>query len=72
MWNKSGKLEEDTSVVGNPQTREQQSQSMNPVEAWKLNRLLVYDFDKLRNFLTSLDLMEKPQYVYNMDEMVVV
>ncbi|XP_030760298.1 uncharacterized protein LOC115885495 [Sitophilus oryzae] len=51
-----------------PQIRKRKAQSMNPARAQKLNRFIVNDhFVKLREILTNLNVMGKPQHIYNMD-----
>lgn len=45
------------------------AQSMNPARAQKLNKFIVKDyFDKLKGVLQELDLMDKPERIYNIDE----
>lgn len=43
--------------------------NMNPGRTSKLNRAVVSDyFEKLQTVLTNLDVQNKPQFIYNMDE----
>lgn len=45
------------------------AQSMNPARAQKLNKFIVKDyFEKLKTVLQELDLMDKPERIYNVDE----
>lgn len=52
-----------------PQIRNRKAQSMNPARAQKLNKFIVNDhFAKLKEILNNIDIMDKPQCIYNMDE----
>ncbi|KAK9679583.1 hypothetical protein QE152_g39876 [Popillia japonica] len=45
------------------------AQSMNPARAQKLNKFVIkYYFDKLKTVLQELDLMDKPESIFNIDE----
>ena len=53
----------------NPVIAKQQAQHMNPARAQKLNRFIVNDyFTKLEKVMTELQLFDKPDRTYNMDE----
>lgn len=53
----------------NPEISKRKAQGMNPARAQKLNKFIVGDyFMKLRQVLTDLDIMDKPERVYNVDE----
>lgn len=52
-----------------PDVAPRKSQNLNPARAQKLNRFIVNDyFEKLKTVMTDLDLMQKPQSIYNIDE----
>ena len=52
-----------------PEVAARKAQQMNPGRAMKLNKFIVNDhFEKLRNILVELDLMTKPERIYNIDE----
>lgn len=53
----------------NPQIRARKAQNLNPARAQKLNKFIVNDhFDKLEKILRAMDIMDKPEKVYNIDE----
>lgn len=53
----------------NPEISVRKAQSMNPARAQKLNKFIVGDyFTKLRQTLLDLDLMDKPEKIFNIDE----
>lgn len=52
-----------------PEISVRKAQSMNPARAQKLNKFIIKDyFDKLKTVLQELDLMDKPERIYNVDE----
>lgn len=52
-----------------PELSIRKAQNMNPARAQKLNRLIVGDyFRKLEEILDTLDLKNKPERIFNMDE----
>ncbi|GAB1605179.1 hypothetical protein Ahia01_000799700 [Argonauta hians] len=52
-----------------PELRHRKAQAMNPARAQKLNRFIVNDhFNKLEQTLTDLDLFDKPDRIFNLDE----
>lgn len=52
-----------------PDISPRRAQNMNPARAQKLNKAVVSDyFDKLKSVLLELDLMDKPERIYNVDE----
>ncbi|XP_072375567.1 uncharacterized protein, partial [Diabrotica undecimpunctata] len=52
-----------------PEISIRKAQNMNPARAQKLNKFIVKDyFDKLRGVLQELDLIDKPERIYNVDE----
>lgn len=52
-----------------PEIAQRRVQILNPARAQKLNRFIVADyFTKLENVLVNLELMNKPQQIFNMDE----
>ncbi|KAJ8930755.1 hypothetical protein NQ314_016410 [Rhamnusium bicolor] len=53
----------------NPEIRKRKAQGMNPARAQKLNKFIVNDyFEKLKEVLLELDLMNGPERIYNVDE----
>lgn len=53
----------------NPTIRQRKAQAMNPARAQKLNRFIVNDhFNKLREILLEMDLMDSPERIFNVDE----
>lgn len=53
----------------NPEIAKRKAQLMNPARAQKLNKPIVTDyFVKLEQILTELNLKDKPQCIYNIDE----
>lgn len=53
----------------NPDLSTRRAQNLNPARAQKLNRAIVSDyFEKINELMTTLNLKDKPQNVYNMDE----
>jgi len=56
-------------LIRNPEISNRRAQQMNPARAQKLNRHVVGDyFTKLEKLLMELDLFDKPDHIYNMDE----
>lgn len=52
-----------------PEISPRRAQNMNPARAQKLNKFIVADyFEKLKAVLVELDLMDKPERIYNVDE----
>lgn len=52
-----------------PDVAIRKSQNLNPSRAQKLNRFIVNDhFEKLKNVMIEMDVMQKPQSIYNVDE----
>lgn len=52
-----------------PEVARRKSQNVNPARAAKLNRFIVEDYFKtLRTVMAELDVMDKPQLIFNMDE----
>ena len=52
-----------------PDVSERKAQSMNPARAQKLNRFIVNDyFTKMERVQTELQLFDKPDRIFNMDE----
>lgn len=52
-----------------PEVARRKSQMLNPARAQKLNRHIVQEyFEKLKNVLIDLNLINQPQLIYNMDE----
>lgn len=53
----------------NPDVAQRKAQSLNPARAQKVNKFVVEDyFQKLKNVLIDLRLINQPQLIYNMDE----
>lgn len=53
----------------NPQIRPRKAQNLNPARAQKLNPFIVKDhFDKLEGILKDMDIIDKPERIYNIDE----
>lgn len=49
--------------------RNRKAQNLNPARAQKLNKFIVNDhFNKLKDIMQTLEIMNKPQCIYNMDE----
>ncbi len=52
-----------------PEVALRQPQHLNEARAQKMNKPIVADyFEKLRNVMTELDIMNKPEKIFNMDE----
>ncbi|GFN77727.1 tigger transposable element-derived protein 1-like [Plakobranchus ocellatus] len=52
-----------------PHLRHRKAQAMNPARAQKLNRFVVNDhFTKLEQAIIDLDLFDKPDRIFNLDE----
>lgn len=52
-----------------PEVARRKSQFMNPARAAKLNRFIVNDyFEKLKEIMTKLDVLQSPQRIFNIDE----
>lgn len=52
-----------------PEISPRRAQNMNPARAQKLNKYIVKDyFEKLERVLLELDIMDKPERIYNVDE----
>lgn len=52
-----------------PDVGKRKTQSMNPGRAAKLNKFIVNDYyNKLKEVMTRLDIFDKPQLIFNMDE----
>ncbi|XP_072380502.1 uncharacterized protein [Diabrotica undecimpunctata] len=53
----------------NPQIRPRKAQNLNPARAQKLNKFIVKDhFTKLEGILREMDILDKPERIYNVDE----
>lgn len=53
----------------NPQIRVRKAQNLNPSRAQKVNKFIVDDhFTKLEEIMRSLNIMEHPERIYNIDE----
>lgn len=56
-------------IKRHPEVAKRKTQSMNPGRAAKLNPTIVHDyFNTLKETMTRLDVFDKPQLIYNMDE----
>lgn len=56
-------------LTRNPQIRNRKAQNLNPARAQKLNKFIVQDhFTKLKAILTNMDIIGKPERIYNIDE----
>lgn len=56
-------------LIRHPDVARRKAQILNPARAIKLNSFIVNDyFKKLREVMIELDIMDKPQCIYNIDE----
>jgi hypothetical protein len=52
-----------------PEVARQKSQNLNPVRAAKMNRFIIDDyFNKQHNVVVDIDIMQKPQLIFNIDK----